>query len=296
MTYSNDGLNFQWLADGKPVMEAPNWPGENLTRDPSIIFHKGRFHMVWTTGWKTGSIGYAWSDDLKEWCEPLKIDVWKGKQGIKNTWAPEIHWDPERQEFFILFSTTTEKELNDKDGTGNPHGYDHRCYVIRSKFLECFSKPELFYSTKNPELSIIDPFITKDDRGTKDTSDDRWVMVIKNEMPASKGGKNLCLVYSKKMQGPYQQKLGPAIVGSGTKIVNRMGEGPSMLKVGKEYWLYWDAPGSKFSYCLATSKDLVTWKNRSAEMKLPAKHMRHGTVFRIPRKKLNSIQSIDNKK
>jgi len=296
MTYSNDGLKFQWLAGGNPVMKAPNWPGENLTRDPSIVFHNNKFHMVWTTCWNTRSIGYACSKDLKKWSKPLKIDVWNGRKDIKNTWAPELHWDPEKEEYFILFSSTTQEELHDKDGTGNPHGYDHRCYAVRTKDFQSFSEPKLFYTTKNPELSIIDPYITKDDRSTETPNDDRWVMVIKNEMPAGKGGKNLRLVFSEKMQGPYQTTLGPPIVGSGTEIVDRMGEGPSMLKIGQEYWLYWDAPGSKYSYCLATSKDLVTWKNRSAELSLPVKHMRHGTVLRIPNQTLKKIQSALDKK
>jgi hypothetical protein len=84
------------------------------------------------------------------------------------------------------------------------------------------------------------------------------------------------------MQGPYDTTLSPPIVGAGTSIVNRMGEGPSLFKRHGEWFLYWDAPGSEFSYCLATSRDLTTWKNRSAEMSLPAKQMRHGTVLIVP--------------
>ena len=83
MTYSYDGLKFQWLGDKKPVMKAPKWPGENLTRDPSILFHAGKFHMVWTTSWNSRSIGYAWSENLKDWSEPKKIDIWKGRTDIK---------------------------------------------------------------------------------------------------------------------------------------------------------------------------------------------------------------------
>ena len=129
---------------------------------------------------------------------------------------------------------------------------------------------------------MIDPYIAHDDRNTDDTSDDRWVMVIKHELKPERGGKNLRLTFSKRMQGPYETTLGPPIVGAGTQIVNQMGEGPSLFKRGRTWFLYWDAPGSKFSYCLATSPDLVTWSNRSAEMSLPAKQMRHGTVLVVP--------------
>lgn len=282
LTSSRDGLKFDWLNDGQPVLPAPQWPGENLTRDPSILFHNGMFHMVWTTSWESRSIGYASSTNLKDWSEPQKIDIWGDRTDVKNTWAPELHFDPEESEFLILWSTTTEEELNDNDGTGNPHRLDHRSWASRTQDFESFTEPELFYTTQDPELSVIDPYIAFDNRETDDPKDDRWVMVIKNEMYPRDGGKNLCLVFSDRMQGPYQTTLGPPVVGAGTDIVDRMGEGPSLLKVDGQWWLYWDAPGSEFSYCLATSPDLITWTNRSAEMSLPVEHMRHGTVLRVP--------------
>lgn len=282
LTYSLDGFNFHWMNDGNPVLAAPDWPDENLTRDPSIVYYDGVFHMVWTTSWWSRSIGYASSTNLIDWSEPRKIDIWGDRTDVRNTWAPEVHWDPEEKEFLILWSTTTEAELNDDDGTGNPHKLDHRTYASRTKAFQSFTTPELFYSTQDPELSVIDTYIAHDDRRTSDPDDDRWVMVIKNEMYPRDGGKNLRLVFSKRMQGPYETTLGPPIVGAGTDIVDRMGEGPSLLKVDDLWWLYWDAPGSEHSYCLATSPDLKQWTNRSDELSLPAERMRHGTVLRVP--------------
>ncbi len=282
LTSSVDGLHFEWLNEGRPVLAAPQWPDENLTRDPSILYHDGVFHMVWTTSWRSRSIGYASSPDLQNWSDPQKIDIWQDRTDVRNTWAPELHWDPEEEEYLILWSTTTDAELSDDDGTGNPHRLDHRTWASRTTDFRSFTTPELFYSPEDPELSVIDPYIAFDDRGTDDTSDDRWVMVIKNEMYPQDGGKNLCLVFSKRMQGPYQTRLGPPIVGAGTDIVDRMGEGPSLLKVDNQWWLYWDAPGSEYSYCLATSPDLTTWTNRSADMSLPVERMRHGTVLCVP--------------
>ncbi len=280
--YSRDGLEFQWLNDGKVVMPAPSWKEESLTRDPSIIFHEGIFHMVWTTSWNSRSIGYAHSKDLVDWSEPEKIDIWGEFTAVKNTWAPELHWDPEQKEFLILWSSTTLAELEDADGSVDPHGNDHRTYAARTKDFKSFSKPALFFSPQNPEYGVIDPYIAHDDRGTTEVADDRWVMVIKNEMASEHGGKNLRLTFSKRMQGPFETTLGPPVVGAGTDVVDTMGEGPSLLKHHGLWFLYWDAPGSKFSYCLATSKDLKTWKNRSQEMSLPAKQMRHGTVLVVP--------------
>ncbi len=279
---SHDGLKFEWLNDGEVVMPAPPWGEESLTRDPSIVWHEGEFHMVWTTSWNSRSIGYAHSRDLLHWSEPTKIDIWGDFTEVKNTWAPELHWDPEQQEFLILWSSTTLAELQDDDGSSDQHRYDHRTYASRTNDFQSFSKPELFFSPQDPEFSVIDPSIAHDDRGTEDAADDRWVMVIKHEMKPEQGGKNLRLTFSKRMQGPYDTTLSPPIVGAGTDIVDQMGEGPSLFKRDGVWFLYWDAPGSQFSYCLATSPDLMTWTNRSADMSLPTKHMRHGTVLVVP--------------
>ena len=106
-----------------------------------------------------------------------------------------------------------------------------------------------------------------------------WVLVIKNELAPKRGGKNPRLTFSQHMQGPYDTTLGPPIVGAGIDIVDQMGEGPSLFKRRGLWFLFWDAPGSQFSYCLATSPDLKRWTNRSAEMSLPAKrHVKRATT------------------
>lgn len=277
--YSRDGLKFEWLNEGKVMMPAPKWGNESLTRDPSIVWHDGLFHMVWTTSWNSRSIGYAHSRDLREWSEPKKIAIWGDRKDVRNTWAPELHWDPEQEEFLILWSSTTPTELNDGDQSHDRHGYDHRPYASRTRDFESFTSPELFFSPQDPEYSVIDPFLAHDDRGTPNKDDDRWVMVIKHELAAERGGKNLRLTFAPRMQGPYETTLGPPIVGAGTDIVNQMSEGPSLFRRNGLWFLYWDAPSSEFSYCLATSPDLKTWDHRSDQMSLPAERMRHGTVL-----------------
>ena len=132
--------------------------------------------------------------------------------------------------------------------------------IVRARKSRLFDQ---LAPTDPPYAIVIDPCIARDDRGTEQPDDDRWVMVVKNELGADKGGKNLRLTFSDKMQGPYQTKLGPPIVGAGTSIVDQMAEGPSLFKRQGQWFLYWDAPESPFSYCLSTSPDLKTWTNRS---------------------------------
>ena len=62
---SDDGLTFQDLNAGRPVFTPPQWAGQNLTRDPSIVYRDGLFHMVWTSSWTGECFGAATSPDLK---------------------------------------------------------------------------------------------------------------------------------------------------------------------------------------------------------------------------------------
>ena len=278
LAISHDGMAFEGVNGNAPVIPTPDWPGENLTRDPSILYRDGVFHMVWTTGWWTRSIGYASSTDLVNWSRPRRVEIWAGadesvRAGVKNTWAPELHWDPQKREFFILFSSTLETELRDDDRSTDPHGHDHRIYAVRTRDFETFTPPALFYSP-SPEHGVIDAFVARDGQ--------RWVMVVKNEMAPADGGKNLRLGFARNAQGPYSPVLGPPIVGEGTSIVRRMAEGPSLVRVDGLWHLYWDAPGGDAPYCLATSPDLVTWTNRTGAIKMPVPHPRHGTVARVP--------------
>jgi len=282
LALSRDGLNLEPVNDNRPILPAPQWRGNGLTRDPSILFHDGTFHMVWTTDWGSRSIGYAQSKDLVKWSEPRRIDLWGGAAGVVNTWAPELHWDPQAQEFFILFSSTLKAELEDGDGSEEPANLDHRIYAVRTRDFQEFTQPALFYSPMEPEHSVIDAFVAPDDRGTVDVTDDRWVMVVKNELAPERGGKNLRLAFAERAQGPYETTLSEPIAGQGSAIIDQMAEGPSLLKVDGLWRLYFDAPGSREPYSLATSPDLVTWTNRSGELRMPVEHPRHGTVARVP--------------
>jgi hypothetical protein len=66
-------------------------------------------------------------------------------------------------------------------------------------------------------------------------------------------------------------------------------EGPTLLKVGGEWWLYFDRFRMKADrFGLATSKDLIHWTDRTGELKAPPE-ARHGTIFRAPRSAVSSV-------
>jgi hypothetical protein len=115
------------------------------------------------------------------WSEPRRVAVWPDDAPVRNTWAPELHYNEAAGDYLILWSSTTLEELEDGDGSADPHGYDHRIYATRTSDFERFAPPELFYSPR-PEHGVIDAFIARDDRATEEAPGGRFVMVIKNEM------------------------------------------------------------------------------------------------------------------
>lgn len=274
---SEDGVNFVPLNGDQPVMKPAPWPQQNLTRDPSIVYRNGKFHLVWTSNWKGRVFGYAESTDLLNWTEAVKVTPFPESlpdaEQPRNVWAPEIHWDEAKQEFAILWSSTTDKESNDGDGStmnGKEGGHDHRIYVTRTKDGKTFTPAALFFE---PGYCCIDAVLAR--------TGDRWTMVFKDEREIALGGKNLKFAYTPDLATAPKVEGGP-VAGPGSPLrPKEMAEGPSLFLWNGVWNLYWDAFANGH-YSLATSPDLKTWTDRTAELKLPP-HPRHGTVFRAPR-------------
>jgi len=272
LAWSEDGLHFKPLNGDKPVMTPPPWPGQNLTRDPSIIRHDGKFRMVWTSNWGGRCFGVAESNDLKEWSVPMQVKPFPeslpDNQQPKNVWAPEICWNPIENEYFIFWSST----VDGQDG--------HRIHLTRSADLISFSDAKIFI---DPGFNSIDGMMVLDQQGSTSKNDWRWLMVLKDEREVAHGGKNIRLStapadFSKPWAVP-----GPPLVGPHSTVrPDEMAEGPSLLKWQDNWYLYWDAFASGH-YGVATSTDLRTWVDRTDALKMPPGHPRHGTVFMVPR-------------
>jgi hypothetical protein len=285
---SSDGVHFTPLNGDKPIFTPPDWPGQNLTRDPSVLYRDGLFRMVWTSNWKGRVFGYAESPDLVRWSAPLMVQPFPATLAEddqpENIWAPEIHWDPAAREYFILFAATTKRERTDGDGSDNKGDnsspYDNRVHIVRTKDCRAFSEARLFF---DQGFSSIDAVMHLDADGK------RWVMVIKDsrnadlaEMP----GRNLRLSYTGLNLGrPSFTPVSSPIAGDNAPLFtdpkNSMAEGPSLIRLQGLWWLYWDEPaGSGMN--LATSPDLKSWTHRK-DLMMPAK-VQHGTAFFAPRR------------
>jgi hypothetical protein len=281
---SSDGRRFESLNEGKPIFTPPEWPdGQHLTRDPSIVYHDGKFHMVWTSNWSGRVFGYASSPDLVTWSEPLKVTPFDpslpDEEQPDNVWAPELSFDPVQKDFQILFSSTVPREEHDGDGSEDRHGNDHRIYSIRTKDFKSFSKPAVLF---DQNFSVIDGQMALDDRGTESGDDDRWVMAIKREQNQPEG-KNLRLSFNNAAQSDDWTPASKPILGPGSPLrPKEQVEGPSLVRFSNEWLLYADAFTSGH-YTLIISPDLEGWTDETKELKIPARHPRHGTFFVVDR-------------
>jgi beta-xylosidase len=286
---STDGEDFVPLNSDKPIFPPPKWPGQNLTRDASILCRDGWFRMVWTSQWKGRVFGYAESRDLVHWSEPRQVRPFPASLPAEdqpdNVWAPEIHWDPTKQDCFILFASTTPRERSDGDGSNNNgmngSQYDNRVFITRTSDFRTFSPAALFFDRG---FASIDAVMRLDEPNR------RWAMVIKcsrDENLKTMPGRNLWLTFTGlDLDHPNFSPLEGPIAGNHSKMFSRpeprkaMAEGPSLLRFQGRWLLAWDEPAGG-GLQLATSPDLKAWTHvRSATF---PPHAQHGTLFLAPR-------------
>ena len=290
LSISQDGVHFTPLNDGKTFFAPPPWPnGQNLVRDASVVYRDGLFHLVWTTGWTGRIFGYASSKDLVHWSEPRQVTPFPKtlapEDQPENVWAPELHWDPAKQEYFVLFSSTTKRERTDADASNNDgkvgSRYDNRVYVIRTKDFVTWSEPKVFYPC---DFASIDAVMRLDEKNN------RWAMIIKcsrnwdlPKMP----GRNLWVTFTGlDLEHPNFTPLHGPIAGnhgamySDAEPRKSMAEGPSLIKYQDRWILIWDEPAGD-GLQLATSDDLLQWTHRK-DAQLPRNEF-HGTLFYAPK-------------
>jgi sucrose-6-phosphate hydrolase SacC (GH32 family) len=289
LAHSTDGVTFTPLNADRPIFTPPKWPGQDLTRDASILYHDGLFRMVWTSHWTGRVFGYAESRDLVTWSEPRQIRPFPESLPVAdqpgNIWAPELHWDPFKRDIFVLFSSTTPRERTDGDGSDNQGNntspYDNRVYLTRTTDGATFTPARLFF---DQGFSGIDAVMRVDPKG------DRWVMVMKcsrNPDLKTMPGRNLRLTFTgPDLEHPNFTPISAPIAGTHSPIfshpdaIKSMAEGQSLLRYRDQWWLYWDEPAGH-GMQLATSPDLVTWTHVK-KFTFPAK-AKHGTAFLAPR-------------
>ncbi|WP_346860879.1 glycoside hydrolase family 43 protein [uncultured Draconibacterium sp.] len=264
LAYSTDGYQWNTLKNDKSFLQ-PEVGESVLMRDPCILYGPDKqFHMVWTSGWNEHGIGYASSKDLVTWSGQKYIEVMKHEPEALNCWAPEITYDEAKNEYMIFWSSTIPGRFPETDGTGDDK-YNHRMYYVTTKDFEKYSETKLLYDRG---FNVIDGSILKLDT-------DEFVLFLKDETREPIAEKNIRWAKAKNIEGPYSK---PSLPITG----DYWAEGPTCIKIGEKYVVYFDKYTEK-SMGAVESTDLENWTDISDKISFTG-GVRHGTVFSVPYK------------
>jgi hypothetical protein len=269
LLYSYDG--YHWT-DLDTVFLKPEVGKQKVMRDPSIVQGPdGVFHLVWTSSWQGDlGFGYASSTDLINWSEQRFIPVMAFDTSTVNVWAPELYYEDETMEYFILWASTIpykfEKGIEEERN-------NHRMYYTSTKDFITFSETKLFL---DPGFSVIDAVIVK--RASND-----YVLVLKDN---TRPNRNLKVGFSDSPHGPWNNISEP--------FTDIFTEGPSIVKPGINWLIYYDAYRDK-TYKAVKTKDFITFSDASDEINIPEGH-KHGTIFKTKKSVLLNLKAKVEKK
>jgi hypothetical protein len=264
LAYSEDG--YHWHDLEGPYL-APEVGPSKLMRDPSVVKGPdGRYHMVWTTDWRSGNgFGYANTEDFVTWSEQKFIPVMEHEPEVVNVWAPEIYYDDEDEHFIIIWASTIphrfEKGEEDEDN-------NHRMYYVTTKDFETFSDTRLFI---DPGFSIIDAVIVE-----RDQQD--YVLVLKDN---TRPNRNLKVAFGPSPLGPYEN-----ISDAFSEFLT---EGPTVIEQEGEWLIFFDSYGSK-KYDAVSTSDFKEFTPIGDQISFPDGH-KHGTITEINTTTLQGIKA-----
>jgi hypothetical protein len=109
----------------------------------------------------------------------------------------------------------------------------------------------------------------------------KYYLIVKDET-RNPVKKNLRIAVGEHAEGPF----GPASAPISTDWV----EGPTAIKIGGEYYIYFDHYGNPKYYGAIKSTDLKEWHDISPTVSFP-KGIRHGTVLSVPKSIVQPLQN-----
>ncbi|MEQ8241085.1 MAG: glycoside hydrolase family 43 protein [Cyclobacteriaceae bacterium] len=260
--YSDDGYNWKRIEHS---FLQPEVGKQQVMRDPSMARGAdGTYHMVWTTSWR-GDLGFGHSStrDLKNWSKQEMIPVMDFDTTTVNVWAPELYYDQDEDQYIIIWASTIpykfpkgiEDEMN-----------NHRMYYTTTKDFKNFTETKLFL---DPGFSVIDAVIVR--RAKND-----FVLVLKDN---TRPERNLKVAFSDSPIGPWANVSAP--------FTGFLTEGPTVLKMGEDYLIYFDQYRTK-SYAAVRTQDFIKFDSINEEINVPIGH-KHGTIFTANKELLNGL-------
>lgn len=259
LAWSRDGFAWKALNGGKSYL-TPEVGESKLMRDPCLLRGPdGTFHMVWTTAWAGKTIGYSSSKDLIHWSKQRAVPVMEHEPQATNCWAPEIVFDEKKGEYLIFWATTIVGKFPETARQAE-NNYNHRIYSTTTKDFTTFTPTRLFY---DPGFNVIDATLLR--------AFDRFYLIVKDET-RNPPKKHLRMATSDSIEGPFTNLSPP--------FTRDWVEGPSAIKIGDEFLVYFDAY-TNHRYEALRSRDLKTWEDISSKISFP-QGTRHGTALSVP--------------
>src|SRR5262249_1235044 len=180
------------------------------------------------------------------------VPVMEHEPTTVNVWAPELFYDGSGKQFIISWASTIPGRFPDHlEATNN----NHRMYFTTTRDFKTFTPAKLFL---DPDFSVIDCCILKDGQ--------RFVLVLKDN---TRPQRNIRVAFSESPLGPWKNISEP--------FTDKLTEGPTALKIGDDWLIYFDSYGTK-SYGAVKTRDFKTFTNVSSEMTFP-EGLKHGTAL-----------------
>ncbi|MCX6630287.1 MAG: DUF1080 domain-containing protein, partial [Candidatus Solibacter sp.] len=187
------------------------------------------------------------------------IPLMAGTPGTNNTWAPEIYWDSLKSKWLIVWSSTI---------AGQQEG--NRLYKSFTTDFKAFTKPEIFF---DPGYVVIDATILQ--------TNGRYYLVFKDERPEPLR-KQIKIAEGPTLEGPWTNVS--------EALTEAWSEGPSAIKAGSEYIIYYDHYREPRRYEAIRSTDLKTWTSVTDRMQLP-QDSKHGSFLALTDDELRRLES-----
>jgi hypothetical protein len=264
MLYSDDALHWKSF---NHIFLKPEVGQQKVMRDPSMVQGPdGTFHLVWTSSWGGDKgFGYANSKDLIHWSAQQFIPVMEKESETVNTWAPELFYDDVKKQFIIIWASTIPYRFpkGEEEERNN-----HRLYYTTTTDFKFFSPTKLFF---DPGFSAIDAVIVKQ-------SENKYALVFKDN---TRPERDLKVAFSNHALGPYQNISAP--------YTKKLTEGPAVVKINADWFIYFDAYGDK-TYDAVKTSDFKTFSSASKEISIPEGH-KHGTIVPVRRSFLMRLKN-----
>src|SRR5262249_2250032 len=131
-----------------------------------------------------------------------------------------------------------------------------------------FEPARLFFE---PGFSVIDGCIIRDGN--------RYVLIHKDN---TRPERNLRVAFGESPAGPWH--------GASEPFTDHFTEGPTALKIGEDWLIYYDAYRAK-KYGAAKTRDFKTFTDISSQVFFPEGH-KHGTVLQVPRSDVDYVLKV----